>query len=184
MISGSAMGALLRLGMGPAMVRPALSAFSNASISSLVSFTPCSFQTCFSMDRRYLNARLSQCGQGTATLSAGAIGPPFRMASYSCFIFSTSDADQHTSLFPAASRRSSSSISPSASSSSSSSSSPAPWPSFLSSASAGPLVASVISTSLGSLGGRTAFGSASAASDFFSPSSLGASPPSCFSLGS
>ena len=71
-----------------------------------------------------LNDLRSQNGQGTADLSAGAIGPPAITFRYSAFIFSISLRLQRTSRFTHASRRSSSSTSPSPRSSSAFSSAP------------------------------------------------------------
>ena len=115
---------LRRRGVGPPIFFPTLSCFSKSSSCSRVSRAPCSFQQCFSSERRYLNDLRSQNGQGTADLSAGAIGPPAITFRYSAFIFSISLRLQRTSRFTHASRRSSSSTSPSPRSSSAFSSAP------------------------------------------------------------
>mmetsp|Transcript_3872 Transcript_3872/g.16460 ORF Transcript_3872/g.16460 Transcript_3872/m.16460 type:complete len:204 (+) Transcript_3872:5999-6610(+) len=117
MSSGMMYSRLRRRGVGPPIFFPTRSCFSKSSSCSRVSRAPCSFQQCFSSERRYLNALRSQNGQGTADLSAGAIGPPAMTFRYSSFIFSISLALQRTSRFTHASRRFSSSTSPSPSSS-------------------------------------------------------------------
>mmetsp|Transcript_7304 Transcript_7304/g.27483 ORF Transcript_7304/g.27483 Transcript_7304/m.27483 type:complete len:201 (-) Transcript_7304:808-1410(-) len=148
MSSGTTYSRLRRCWEGPVIFLPTRRLFSKSSSCSRVKRVPCSFQQCFSRLRRYLNARRSQKGQGTADLSAGAIGPPCMTFKYSSRIFTSSLKLHRTSLFAHASRRSSSSTSPS------------PSPSASSSAASFPSAASVATTAT-SVGVASSFASVS-----------------------